>query len=66
MDYMSAVSALPNQSQPTNSTQVSGRPTEYSDAEAVLLGVLMAILVMAIVFGKLGYCYFRLIDGYLF
>ncbi|XP_062289730.1 beta-2 adrenergic receptor-like [Scomber scombrus] len=53
MEYMSTVSALQNQSQHSNSSQVTGRPTEYSDAEVVLLGVLMAILVMAIVFGNI-------------
>ncbi|XP_078122219.1 adrenoceptor beta 2, surface b isoform X2 [Sander vitreus] len=45
---VSTVSALANQSQYSNSSLAS----EYSDAELVLLGVAMAILVLAIVFGN--------------
>ncbi|XP_008297190.1 beta-2 adrenergic receptor-like [Stegastes partitus] len=41
-----------NQSQHTNFTDLSHRSSEYSDAELVLLGVAMAILVLAIVFGN--------------
>lgn len=51
----SAVSALANQSEINNSSLVSdwpARSSEYSDAELVLLGVAMAILVLAIVFGN--------------
>lgn len=54
MEHAGAVSALANQSQYSNST-VSDLPessSEYSDAELVLLCA-MAILVLAIVFGKL-------------
>lgn len=56
MEPVSAVSALANQSQHSNSSLVpdwSGRSSEYSDGELVLLGAAMAILVLAIVFGKL-------------
>lgn len=56
MEHASAVSALANQSEHNNSSLVSdwsARSSEYSDAELVLLGVAMAILVLAIVFGKL-------------
>lgn len=56
MAHASAVLALVNQSQQSNSSLVSdwsSRSLEYSDAELVLLGVAMAILVLAIVFGKL-------------
>lgn len=54
MGSVSTVLAQTNHSQHSNFTQVfnSSRP-EYSDAELVLLGVAMAILVLAIVFGKL-------------
>lgn len=54
MGGVSTVLAQTNHSQDSNITQVfnSSRP-EYSDAELVLLGVAMAILVLAIVFGKL-------------
>lgn len=56
MEHASAVSALANQSEHSNSSLVSdwqARSSEYSDAQLVLLGVVMAILVLAIVFGKL-------------
>lgn len=56
MEHVSAASALANQSEHSNSSQVlngSTRSLEYSDAELVLSGVAMAILVLAIVFGKL-------------
>ncbi|XP_049896604.1 beta-2 adrenergic receptor-like [Epinephelus moara] len=55
MEHASAVSALANQSQYSNSSLVpdlTARSSEYSDAELVLLGVAMAILVLAIVFGN--------------
>ncbi|XP_076607436.1 beta-2 adrenergic receptor-like isoform X2 [Chaetodon auriga] len=55
MEHGSVVSALANQSKHSNSSLVSDWPTrssEYSDAELVLLGVAMAILVLAIVFGN--------------
>ncbi|XP_074468043.1 beta-2 adrenergic receptor-like [Sebastes fasciatus] len=55
MEQASAVSALANQSQISNSSLVSdwqARTSEYSDAELVLLGAAMAILVLAIVFGN--------------
>ena len=54
MEHAGAVSALANQSQDSNSTvsDLPERSSEYSDAEFVLLGA-MAILVLAIVFGKL-------------
>ncbi|XP_068456420.1 beta-2 adrenergic receptor-like [Clinocottus analis] len=48
MAHESAVSAPTNQSQNSNTSLVS----EYSDAELVLLGVAMGILVLAIVFGN--------------
>ncbi|XP_044078595.1 beta-2 adrenergic receptor-like [Siniperca chuatsi] len=48
MEHVSAVSALVNQSEHSNSSLVS----EYSNAELILLGVAMAILVLAIVFGN--------------
>lgn len=48
MESVLAVLASTNQSQHSNSSLVS----EYSDAELVLLGVAMAILVLAIVFGN--------------
>ncbi|KAM4620377.1 beta-2 adrenergic receptor-like [Polymixia lowei] len=56
MESASAVSVLANQSQHTNLSLPSpdwstGSP-EYSDAELVLLGAIMAILVLAIVFGN--------------
>lgn len=49
---VSSVSALANQSEHRNSSVWLGRSSEYSDADLVLLGVAMAILIMAIVFGK--------------
>ncbi|XP_070773471.1 beta-2 adrenergic receptor-like [Enoplosus armatus] len=55
MEHVSAVSALANQSEHSNTSLVSdwsARSLEYSDAELVLLGVVMAILVLAIVFGN--------------
>ncbi|KAM9846432.1 adrenoceptor beta 2, surface b [Aulostomus maculatus] len=55
MEPVSAVSALANQSQHRNyslDSDWSVRSAEYSDAELVLLGVAMAILVLAIVFGN--------------
>ncbi|XP_067464511.1 beta-2 adrenergic receptor-like [Thunnus thynnus] len=55
MEPVSAVTALANQSQHSNSSLVpdwSGRSSEYSDGELVLLGAAMAILVLAIVFGN--------------
>uniref|UniRef100_UPI003AAB3D8A beta-2 adrenergic receptor-like n=1 Tax=Centroberyx gerrardi TaxID=166262 RepID=UPI003AAB3D8A len=53
MESVSAVSALANQSQHTNSSLLSPDwSPEYSDAELVLLGAAMAILVLAIVFGN--------------
>ncbi|XP_029304774.1 LOW QUALITY PROTEIN: adrenoceptor beta 2, surface b [Cottoperca gobio] len=54
MEYVSAVSALANQSQDSNSSGSDwpARSSEYSDAELVLLGVAMAILVLAIAFGN--------------
>ncbi|KAF7649626.1 hypothetical protein LDENG_00138620 [Lucifuga dentata] len=51
MEHVSA-----NQSQHTNSSLVSdlsARSSEYSDAEIVLLGAAMSILVLAIVFGNI-------------
>lgn len=56
MERPSAVSTLANQSEHSNSSLLSdwqARTSEYSDAQLVLLGVVMAILVLAIVFGKL-------------
>ncbi|XP_056140284.1 beta-2 adrenergic receptor-like [Lampris incognitus] len=57
MESVSAVSALANQSLLTNSSLLPShqwtRSLEYSDAELVLLGVVMAILVLAIVFGNM-------------
>ncbi|KAM3869154.1 beta-2 adrenergic receptor-like [Diretmus argenteus] len=56
MESVNAVSALANQSQHTNASlpahDWSTRSLEYSDAELVFLGVVMAILVLAIVFGN--------------
>ncbi|XP_054481676.1 beta-2 adrenergic receptor-like [Anoplopoma fimbria] len=55
MEYESAVSAPANQSQYSNSSldpDWPARTSEYSDAELVLLGAAMAILVLAIVFGN--------------
>ncbi|XP_056267549.1 beta-2 adrenergic receptor-like [Pseudoliparis swirei] len=55
MEHESAVSAPANQSQYRNTSLVSDlltRSSEYSDAELVLLGVAMGILVLAIVFGN--------------
>ncbi|XP_072230836.1 beta-2 adrenergic receptor-like [Leuresthes tenuis] len=46
----STVSVLANQS--LNGTLTLGSPSGYSDAELVLLGVAMAVLVLAIVFGN--------------
>lgn len=43
-----------NQTLPNNLTQVPD--AQYSDAELVLLGVAMAVLVLAIVLGKYRYC----------
>ncbi|XP_074528561.1 adrenoceptor beta 2, surface b [Halichoeres trimaculatus] len=49
----SATSVLGNLSQQGNFTHdLPGRSVEYSDAELVLLGVAMSILVLAIVFGN--------------
>jgi len=45
----STVSVLANQS--LNGTLTLGSSSAYSDAELVLLGVAMAVLVLAIVFG---------------
>lgn len=56
MERPSAVSTLANQSEHSNSSLLSdwrARTSEYSDAQLVLLGVVMAILVLAIVFGEL-------------
>lgn len=54
MGGVSTVLAQTNHSQHSNFTQVfNSSRSEYSDAELVLLGVAMAILVLAIVFGKL-------------
>lgn len=56
MEHASSVSTLENQSEYNNSSLVSNwqaKSSEYSDAQLVLLGVAMAILVVAIVFGKL-------------
>ncbi|XP_029957591.1 adrenoceptor beta 2, surface b [Salarias fasciatus] len=50
MDGVSAVSGQTNESQHSNATLA--RPSEFSEAELVLLGVAMAILVLAIVFGN--------------
>jgi len=58
MEHESAVSAPANQSQYGNTSLVSDlltRSSEYSDAELVLLGVAMGILVLAIVFGKFSF-----------
>ncbi|XP_061595521.1 beta-2 adrenergic receptor-like isoform X2 [Cololabis saira] len=44
------MAGLCNQSQNSNFTQGSNSTSEYSDAELVLLGVAMAVLVLAIVF----------------
>ncbi|KAK9536452.1 hypothetical protein VZT92_006228 [Zoarces viviparus] len=55
MELESAFPAPANQSQNSNSSLVSdrlARSSEYSDAELVLLGVAMGILVLAIVFGN--------------
>ncbi|XP_042355125.1 beta-2 adrenergic receptor-like [Plectropomus leopardus] len=52
---MENVSALTNHSQLSNSSMTSDSlktPPEFSDVELVLLGVAMAILVLAIVFGN--------------
>lgn len=56
MEHASSVSTLANQSEYNNFSLVydwQARSSEYSDAQLVLLGVAMAILVVAIVFGKL-------------
>lgn len=54
MEHVSAASALANPSEHSNSSQVpNGSTRSLEDAELVLLGVAMAILVLAIVFGKL-------------
>ncbi|XP_040007340.1 beta-2 adrenergic receptor-like [Xiphias gladius] len=56
MESMSTVSALANQSQHSNSSlasDLSAGSSEYTDPELVLLGVAMAILVLAIVFGNI-------------
>lgn len=70
MEPVSLVSALANQTGHSNSTLESDwstRSSEYSDAELVLLGVAMAILVLAIVFGKLRIISpFKLVDGLLY
>ncbi|XP_076017425.1 adrenoceptor beta 2, surface b isoform X2 [Genypterus blacodes] len=55
MALASPVSALANRSQLNDSSLFSGFPprsSPYSDAEIVLLGAAMAILVLAIVFGN--------------
>ncbi|XP_070699978.1 beta-2 adrenergic receptor-like [Pempheris klunzingeri] len=55
MAHVGAASALANQSEHSNTSQLhdgSARSLEYSEAELVLLGVAMAILVLAIVFGN--------------
>lgn len=52
---MANVSATTNPSHYSNATLFTTTPTvpsEYNDVEIVLLGVAMAILVLAIVFGK--------------
>ena len=56
MERASVASTLANQSDHSNLSLVPdwrGRTSEYSDAQLVLLGVIMATLVLAIVFGKL-------------
>lgn len=56
MEQASAASAMVNQSDPSNLSLVSEwreRTSEYSEAQLVLLGVTMATLVLAIVFGEL-------------
>ncbi|KAM9348874.1 adrenoceptor beta 2, surface b [Symphorus nematophorus] len=54
MANVSLVSVLANQSDPSNSSLGSGpgKSSEYSDVDLVLLGIAMAILVLAIVFGN--------------
>ncbi|XP_073335186.1 beta-2 adrenergic receptor-like [Pagrus major] len=55
MEPTSAILALANQSEYSNTSQVSDGParsSEYNDAELVLLGAAMAILVLVIVFGN--------------
>lgn len=53
MGGVSAVLAQTNHSQHTNFTQDFNSSKPYSDAEVVLLGAAMALLVLAIVFGEL-------------
>ncbi|KAK2882094.1 beta-2 adrenergic receptor-like [Channa argus] len=48
----STVPTLANQSQNTNSSELSASSSEYSHPELILMGVAMAILVLAIVFGN--------------
>lgn len=55
MEHASAASTLVNQSDHSNQSldfDWRERTSEYSDAQLVLLGVTMATLVLAIVFGK--------------
>lgn len=55
MEHASAASTLANQSHHGNLSLVPDwreKTSEYSDAQLVLLGVTMATLVLAIVFGK--------------
>ncbi|KAM9789089.1 adrenoceptor beta 2, surface b [Neosynchiropus ocellatus] len=51
MESVNAASALLNQSQPNDTSGWSGQ-SDYSDAEVLLLGSAMALLVFAIVFGN--------------
>lgn len=57
MDPTTAVSMLVNQSGDSNSTLFTSlreRSLEYSDAQLVVLGIAMSLLVLAIVFGEFG------------
>lgn len=57
MDHTSTVSILGNQSENSNSSLFPDWPerySEYSDAQLVVLGIAMSVLVLAIVFGESG------------
>lgn len=53
---MGGVTFVPPSTNQTQLSNITNSPPEYNDVELVLLGVAMAILVLAIVFGEYKKC----------
>lgn len=53
---MGDVTFVPPSTNQTQLSNITNSPPEYNDVELVLLGVAMAVLVLAIVFGKYKKC----------